>query len=141
MRRVSGDTSGHRGRHRRYAARRLISVRRGAGSRNVDGSLGTAPPVRVEASGGGLVASAVAVSIADAIQSFDLRELAVHGLKFLTQTFDVAVDRAVVDVDVLAVGRVHQLIAVFDMAGAVRQRLEDQKLGYGQFDRLAAPGA
>jgi ACT domain-containing protein len=65
---------------------------------------------------------AVAVSIADAIESFDLSEVAVYGLKLFAQPFDVAVDRAVVDIYVLTIGSVHQLVTALDVPGAVRQR-------------------
>src|SRR4051812_16294484 len=86
-------------------------------------------------------ASAVAVSIADAIEGFDLREFRIDGLELLAQPLDVAVDRPVVDIDVLAIGRIHQLVAVFDMAEALRQRFQNQELGHRQLDRPAAPRA
>src|SRR5881227_2915345 len=85
--------------------------------------------------------SAVAVSITDAIEGFDLAEFGVDRLELLAQALDVAVDRAVIDVDVLAVSRIHQLIAVFDVTRTLRQGFEDQELGDGQLDRLALPGA
>src|SRR5690242_3885496 len=66
--------------------------------------------------------SAVAVAISDAIKRFDLREARVYGLEFLTQALDVAVDGAIVDIDVLAIGAVHELVAALHMAGAQRQR-------------------
>src|SRR5881227_2129969 len=91
-------------------------------------------------SGPGFV-SAVAVSITDAIEGFDLSEFRIDRLELLAQTLDVAVDRAVIDVNMLAIGRVHQLVAVFDVARALCQRFEDQKLGDGQFDRIVLPGA
>ena len=49
--------------------------------------------------------------------------------------------RAVVDVDVLAVGGVHQLVAALDMAGAGRQRLQDEEFGDGELNVLSLPGA
>src|SRR5947208_12076270 len=91
-------------------------------------------------SGPGFV-SAVAVSITDAIKGFDLTEFGIDRLELLAQTLDVAVDRAVIDADVLAVSRIHQLIAVFDVTRTLRQGFEDQKFGHGQLDRLVAPGA
>src|SRR5207237_6097995 len=90
-------------------------------------------------SGPGFV-SAVAVSITDAIESFDLAEFGIDRLELLAQPLDVAVDRAVIDVDMLAIGRVHQLIAVFDVTRTLRQRFEDQELGHRQLDGFAVPG-
>ena len=52
---------------------------------------------------------------------------------------DVAVDGAVVDIDVVLIGDVHQLVARFDHAGPLRQRLEDHELGDGQRDVPAVP--
>src|ERR1700748_2430156 len=63
----------------------------------------------------------------------DLTELAPHALY-------VAVDGAVVDIDIVLIGRVHQLIASLHHAGALRQRLKDQELGHRQRDVVAAPG-
>src|SRR5205085_7422488 len=90
-------------------------------------------------SGPGFV-SAVAVSITDAIESFDLAEFGIDRLELLAQALDVAVDRAVIDVDMLAIGRVHQLIAIFDVTRTLRQRFEDQELGHRQLDGFAVPG-
>src|SRR5207302_1567719 len=87
----------------------------------------------------GAVVSAFAVSVTDAIEGFDLCEFRVDGLELLAQALDVAIDRAVIDIDVLAIGRVHQLVAVFDVPRALSQRLEDQELGHSQLDRAAAP--
>src|SRR4029077_11254996 len=85
--------------------------------------------------------SAIAVSITDAIEGFDLREIRVDGLELLAEPLDVAVDCSVVDIDVLAVSRIHQLVAVLDVPRAVGERFEDQELGHGELDRRAAPGA
>src|SRR5436190_22307591 len=90
-------------------------------------------------SGPGFV-SAVAVSITDAIESFDLAEFGIDRLELLAQALDVAVDGAVIDVDMLAIGRVHQLIAIFDVPRTLRQRFEDQELGHRQLDGFAVPG-
>src|SRR3977135_161823 len=84
--------------------------------------------------------SAVAVSITDAIESFDLAEFGIDRLELLAQALDVAVDRAVIDVDMLAIGRVHPLIAIFDVPRTLRQRFEDQELGHRQLDGFAVPG-
>src|SRR6202035_3458617 len=83
----------------------------------------------------------LAIAISDAIERFDLCEIVVDRLELLAQPLDVAVDGAVVDVDVLAIGRIHQLVAILDVAGALRQRLKDQELGDGQLDVIALPGA
>src|SRR5437764_363984 len=72
-------------------------------------------------------ASVLAVAITDAIERFDLSELAIDRFELLPQPLDVAVDRAVVDVNMLAIGRIHQLVAVFDMAGTLRQRFENEE--------------
>src|SRR6266403_5431495 len=97
--------------------------------------------VTAEGAAGAAAGSTVAVSIPDAIECFDLREIRIDVLKFLAQTLDVTVDRTVVDIDVLAIGRIHQLVAVFDVPRTVRQGFEDQKLGYGQLDVLTLPSA
>src|SRR5579885_1922703 len=85
--------------------------------------------------------SSVAVAIAHPVERLYLRELVVGGLEFLPQALDVAVDRAVVDVDVLAVGAVHQLVAALHVAGPESQRLQDQELRHRKVDALALPGA
>src|SRR3546814_13317811 len=64
----------------------------------------------------------------------------IDGAEFTAQALDVAVDRAVVDVDVLAVGRIHQLVAALHHARAQRHGFEDQEFGDGQRHRLAVPG-
>src|SRR5215472_12171578 len=84
---------------------------------------GRAVPEAVPAS------SAIAVTVSDAIQRLDLLEIVVHDLELLAQPLDVAVDGAIIDIDVLAIGGVHQLVAALDMAGTRRERLQDQKLG------------
>jgi hypothetical protein len=53
----------------------------------------------------------------------------------------VAIDGAVVDIHLIVVGGVHQSIAAFNYAGALGERLKNEKFGYGQGDRLAVPGA
>src|SRR5438105_8632859 len=140
IRRVSGETG-----RQRKGPDRIVSARRATlrGSPCGDHSAaasGRASAASDRASSGGF-GSAVTISIADAIEGFDLRELRIHVLKLLAQALDVAVDRPVVDINVLAIGGIHQLVAVFDVAGALRQRFEDQELGHRQFDRSAAPAA
>ena len=53
----------------------------------------------------------------------------------------MAIDGAVIDVDVLAIGRVDELVAALYHAGPRRQRLYQQKLGDRELDVLAMPGA
>src|SRR5476649_2687345 len=82
-----------------------------------------------------------AITIADAIQRLDGVEIVGHRLELLAQPLDVAVDGAVVDIDLVVIGRVHQTVAAFDKAGTLRQRLQDQEFSDRQPDRLALPGA
>src|SRR5204862_1070436 len=86
-------------------------------------------------------ASAFAVSVTDAIECFDLSEFGIDGLELLAQALDVAIDRSVIDIDVLAIGGIHQLVAVFDVPRTLGQRFEDQELGHGQLDLPIAPSA
>src|SRR5271170_261002 len=123
MRCVSGDTLGQRN-HRRRTRSRRISRADGSRALPSESRSASASGRGDSGSGGsvrGAVVSAVAVSVADAIEGFDLREFAVDVLELLAQALDVAVDRAVIDVDVLAIGRIHQLVAVFDVPGTLRQ--------------------
>src|ERR1700751_2259773 len=53
----------------------------------------------------------------------------------------MAVDRPVIDINMLAIGGIHQLVAVFDVPRPVCERFEDQKFGYRQLDRFALPAA
>src|SRR5690606_10756057 len=59
------------------------------------------------------------VTISDAIERFDRVELRVHFAELLAHALDVAVDRAVVDIDLIVIGRVHQRIAALHIAGAL----------------------
>ncbi len=52
----------------------------------------------------------------------------------------MAVDRAIVDKDVVVIGRVHQLVAGAHHAGAHGQRLEDEEFGYRQRNQFVCPG-
>src|SRR5438552_17766324 len=136
MRRVSGETVQRLSVLDRRSA---LGPRAGAAlasDRGAEGCSATA-----EGDAGAAAGSTVAVSIPDAIECFDLREIRIDVLKFLAQALDVTVDRPVVDVDVLAVGRIHQLIAVFDVPRTMREGFEDQKLGHGQLDMFTLPGA
>src|ERR1700692_1848835 len=79
-------------------------------------------------------------TIADAVKRLDHIEIVVAGLALLAQPLDVAVDGAVVDIDLIVVGRVHQRIAAFHHAGTAGQRLQNQKFGDGERHRLVFPG-
>src|SRR5208337_4579289 len=123
MRRSSGDTQRERGPLR--AGRASAAAASDAGRpKPDDGS-----------------ASALLVTVADAIQGFDLVETIVHAAELLANALHVAVDRAVVDIDILAIGGVDELVAAFHHAGPRRQRLHQQELGDRELDVLAAPGA
>src|SRR5208282_6417481 len=127
--RRSRNTAAHAARAKSIATRR---ARRHA-ARTPDFILG--------AGLGGFARSGLAVAVSDAIQGFDLSEIGVHRLEFLPQALDVAIDGAVVDIDVLAIGAVHQLVAALDVAGPGRERFQDQEFGHGQIDALAFPAA
>src|SRR5215469_14905407 len=83
----------------------------------------------------------VAVTVSNAIQRLDLGEIGIDNLELLAQPLDVAVDGAIVDVDVLAVSAVHQLVAAFDVAGPDSERFQDQEFGDREVDVLGLPGA
>src|SRR5437879_2295308 len=83
----------------------------------------------------------VAVSISDAIKRFDLLELAVNLAELAADSLDVAVDRAVVDINRLAVRRIHQLLAILHVAGPLREGLQEKELGHRKVHLLALPGA
>src|SRR5262245_43890647 len=109
MRRVSGEERRVAlGRRRSSGGGPAADGRDGSGPRRPSAAAIRAPnpcsPNRRAGSG-------VAVSVSDAIKRFDLLELAVDLAELATHPLDVAVDGAVVDVDRLAVGGVHQLVA------------------------------
>src|SRR6266852_4079158 len=79
--------------------------------------------------------------VADAVECLDHVERFVDRLELLAQPLDVAVDRAVVDIDLIVVGGIHQRVATLDHARPARQRLQDQELGHRQGHGLALPGA
>src|SRR5579875_811107 len=81
-------------------------------------------------------ATSLLEAIADAVQRLDHLEVLVHELEFLAQPLDMAVDGAVVDIDLIVIGGVHQRIAALHDAWPLRQRLQDQEFGNGQRHRL-----
>src|SRR6202163_1389760 len=80
-------------------------------------------------------------AIAHSVQGLYHFEIVVHDLEFLAQPLDVAVDGAIVDIDLVVIGRVHQGVAAFHDAGARGQRLQDQKFRDRQRHRLVLPSA
>src|SRR3546814_2201954 len=79
-------------------------------------------------------------SVADAIERFDCLEALVDGAELLAKPLDMAVDGAVVDIDVILICGVHQLVARFHKAGALRQRFQDHELGDGKRHVASGPG-
>src|SRR5690606_6664058 len=83
--------------------------------------------------------SGFVVPVADAIEGLDRVELAVDVAELFAEPLDVAVDCSVVDIDLIVIGSVHQLIAAFDVAGTLRERLQDKKLGDCEANLFALP--
>src|SRR5271156_1305424 len=148
IRRSSGETHRARGGVR---ARPSSAVASADAARLSGGGWGAADPRSGDSSSAdwapddarppGVPLSTFLVAVADAIQRFDLVEAVVDCAEFLADTLHVAVDGAVVNVDVFAVGGVDKLVATFHHSGPRRQRLDQQELGDGELDVLAAPGA
>src|SRR5690606_28960804 len=82
-----------------------------------------------------------AETIADAIERFDHFEIVVNRLELLAQTLDMAVNRAVIHIDLLIISRIHEGVTTFHHSGTLCQRMKDQEFGDGQRDRFALPGA
>src|SRR3546814_7580395 len=78
-------------------------------------------------------------TVAHAVKRLDRAEIFVDGPEFAPKALDVAVDGTIVDIDVVLIGYVHQLVARFDDAGALRERFEDHELRDGQRHVLAPP--
>src|ERR1700722_1976413 len=72
-------------------------------------------------------ASGFLEAVSDPVQRFDHFEFVVHDLELLAQPLDVAVDGAIVDVNLVVIGRIHQGVAALDDAGPRGERLKDQK--------------
>src|SRR3954464_14207365 len=83
--------------------------------------------------------SLLAKTVSDPIEGFDRTELAVDCAKLAAHALDVAVDGAIVDIDVVLIGDVHQLVARFDHAGPLGERLQDQEFGHRQSHIVAVP--
>src|SRR6185295_17220702 len=84
--------------------------------------------------------SALVVAVADAIERFDRVEVAVDVAEFLAEPLDVRVDGSIVDIDLIIIGRVHQLVAAFHVTGALGERLEDEEFRHREPDWFALPG-
>src|ERR1700675_3146313 len=52
--------------------------------------------------------------IADAIERFDHVEVVVRSLEFLAQTLDVTIDGAVIHIDLIIVGGIHERVPALD---------------------------
>src|SRR3954469_23476291 len=59
-------------------------------------------------------------AVADAVQGLDHVEAWIDGLELLPQPLDVAVDGAIVHVDLIVVSGVHERVAALHHAGALR---------------------
>src|SRR5258708_35134736 len=85
--------------------------------------------------------SALLVAIAHPVKRLDGIELVVDRLEFLAQALDVRIDCAIIDIDLIVIGRIHEIIPALDEAGPLRQRLQDEELRHRQTDRFAVPHA
>src|SRR5262245_19917624 len=66
--------------------------------------------------------SSLLKAVADAVERLDHVEIVVHLLELLAQPLDVAVDRPVIHVDLIVIGRVHEGIARLDDARSGGER-------------------
>src|SRR3954471_10989625 len=73
--------------------------------------------------------SFLAKAVPDSIKRLDRVEPAVDGAELAAHALDMAVDGAIVDIDVVLIGDVHQLVAGLHHARSLGQRFEDQELG------------
>src|SRR5882757_11363537 len=78
-------------------------------------------------------------TIADPVKSFDHIEVIIGRFEFLAQPFDVAIDGAVVDIDLIVISGIHEGIAAFHNAGTACQRLQDQKFRNSESHGLIFP--
>src|SRR5690606_24329821 len=90
------------------------------------------PPKRKRRRAGASSDSALAVAVTDAIQGLDSVELGVDHAELLSHPFHMAADGAVVDIDLIVIGGVHQIVAALHEAGMLSQGLQQQELGDGQ---------
>src|SRR5437764_1166086 len=83
--------------------------------------------------------SAFPVTVTDTIERLDGVEIIIDSLEFLAQPFDVAVDRAIVDIDLIVVSRVHQIIAAFYESRPLCEVLQDQECRQRKAHRVGIP--
>src|SRR5436189_6393810 len=70
-------------------------------------------------------------SISNAVEGLDRFEIGIDLPEFPAQPLDMAVDRAIVDIDIVLIGGVHQLIARFHEARPLGEGFQDQEFGDG----------
>ena len=80
-------------------------------------------------------------AIADAVERFDHFKIGIDQLELFTQSLDVTVNRAVVNIYLIVIGGVHERVSAFHHAGTLGQCMQDQKLCNGQHHWIAAPSA
>src|SRR5690606_221784 len=82
-----------------------------------------------------------AEAVTDAVKRLDHVEVLVDGLELLAQALDVAVDRAVVDIDLLVISRIHKRVPALDHAWPLGERMQDEELRHRQRDWVTLPSA
>ena len=78
-------------------------------------------------------------AVPNTIECIDHVEAAVHHPEFLAHSLDVAINGSFVDMDIIAIGGIHQCVATFYYSRAAREQLQKKKLGNRQRDRFAHP--
>src|SRR6185369_9958956 len=78
-------------------------------------------------------------AITDAIEGIDRVEARVDGSELAPDALDVAVDGAVVDINVVAIGDVEQLVAAFYDSRPLRESFEDHELGHREANDTSVP--
>src|SRR4051794_28409255 len=78
-------------------------------------------------------------TVSDAIEGLDSIEGRVTGAEFAANALYVAVDGAVVDINVILIGNVEELVARLHHSRTLRESLEDQEFGDGQRHLAAVP--
>jgi transposase len=88
-----------------------------------------------------LAASHLLEPITYTIERFDHVEVVVRCFEFLPQAFNMTVDRAVIDIDLIVVGGVHEGIAALDHPGPARKCLQNEELSDRERHVFVLPGA
>src|SRR5690348_14358876 len=70
-------------------------------------------------------------TIADPVERLYHLEIRINDLELLAQPLDVTVNGAVIDIDLVVIGGIHQRIAALHHAGPRRKCLQDQEFGDG----------